>query len=117
MRPVLRPSDLLTLSFLVLFSGLAVFSARMNPSWAGLLAAYTVLAVVIVAVAMYRTESELGKEGFLPFYYRHGDHGFSLFLIVWGLSSPAFIQQNSTLASSPSIIRSSAFTQRCGWNG
>jgi membrane-associated phospholipid phosphatase len=64
MRPVLRPSDLLTLSFLVLFSSLAVFSARMNPSWAGLLATYTVLAVVIVAVAVYRTRVGSAKKGF-----------------------------------------------------
>ncbi|HYA87093.1 MAG TPA: phosphatase PAP2 family protein [Nitrospirota bacterium] len=64
MRPVLRPSDLLTLSFLVLFSGLAVFSARMNPSWAGLLSTYTVLAVAILVVAVYRTRVDSAKKGF-----------------------------------------------------
>ncbi len=64
MRPVLRPSDLLTLSFLVLLSGLTVFSARMNPSWAGLLATYTVLAIAILAVAAYRTRVDSAKKGF-----------------------------------------------------
>jgi hypothetical protein len=40
MRPVLNPSDLLTLFFLVLLSCLAVFSAPVNPQWPGLLATY-----------------------------------------------------------------------------
>ncbi|HUI45067.1 MAG TPA: phosphatase PAP2 family protein [Nitrospirota bacterium] len=64
MRPVLRPSDLLTLSFLVLLSGLAVFSARMNPSWAGLLATYAALAVAVLAVAAYRSRVVPAKKGF-----------------------------------------------------
>jgi membrane-associated phospholipid phosphatase len=64
MRPVLRPSDLLTLSFLVLLSGLAVLSARMNASWAGLLATYTALAIAILAVAAYRTRAAPVKKGF-----------------------------------------------------
>jgi membrane-associated phospholipid phosphatase len=64
MRPVLRPSDLLTLSFLVLLSGLAIFFARRNPSWTGLIATYTVLAAAIVAVAVYRTRVDSAKKGF-----------------------------------------------------
>jgi membrane-associated phospholipid phosphatase len=55
MRPVLSPSDLLTLAFLLLFSCLAVFSASVNPSWASLLATYAALAVAILAAAVYRT--------------------------------------------------------------
>jgi membrane-associated phospholipid phosphatase len=64
MRPVLRPSDLLTLSFLVLLSCLAVFSAPVNPSWTGLLATYTALAVAILAAAGYRTRVAPAKRGF-----------------------------------------------------
>jgi membrane-associated phospholipid phosphatase len=64
MRPVLKPSDLLTLSFLVLFSALAVFSAPANPQWAGLLATYAALAVAILAVSMYRTRVGPAKRGF-----------------------------------------------------
>lgn len=64
MRPVLRPSDLLTLSFLILLSGLAVFSAPVNPSWAGLLATYAALAVAILAAAVYRTRVGPAKKGF-----------------------------------------------------
>jgi len=64
MRPVLRPSDLLTLSFLVLLSGIAVLSARMNPSWTGLLATYTALAVTILAVSAYRARAVPVKKGF-----------------------------------------------------
>jgi membrane-associated phospholipid phosphatase len=64
MRPVLRPSDLLTLSFLVLLSGLAVFSAPVNPSWAGLLATYAALAVTTLVAAVYRTRLGASKKGF-----------------------------------------------------
>jgi membrane-associated phospholipid phosphatase len=64
MRPVLRPSDLLTLFVLVLFSVIAVFSSHGNPSWAGLLATYTMLAVAIIAVAIYRTKVASAKRGF-----------------------------------------------------
>jgi membrane-associated phospholipid phosphatase len=64
MRPVLRPSDLLTLFFLVLLSGLAVFSAPVNPSWAGLLAEYAVLAVAILVAAGYRARVSPAKNGF-----------------------------------------------------
>jgi membrane-associated phospholipid phosphatase len=64
MRPVLRPSDLLTLSFLALFSCLAVFSAPVNPSWTGLLATYAVLAVAILTTAVYRTRVGPAKKGF-----------------------------------------------------
>ncbi len=64
MRPVLRPSDLLTLSFLVLLSCLAVLSAPVNPSWAGLLATYAVLAFAMLAAAVYRTRVGSAKKGF-----------------------------------------------------
>jgi membrane-associated phospholipid phosphatase len=64
MRHVLRPHDLLTLFFLVLLSGLAVFSAPMNPSWAGLLATYAALAVVILVAAVCRTIIGQAKKGF-----------------------------------------------------
>jgi len=64
MRPQLSPSDLLTLSFLVLLSGLTVFFALVNPSWAGLLATYAVLAVAVLAAAVYRTKVRPAKKGF-----------------------------------------------------
>jgi len=64
MRPLLSPSDLLTLSFLLLFSGLAVFSAPVNPSWAGLLATYAALAVAILLASVYRTRVGQSKKGF-----------------------------------------------------
>lgn len=64
MRPVLRPSDLLSLFFLVLLSFLAVFTAPVNPFWTGLLATYAVLAVAILAAAVYRTRVSPAKKGF-----------------------------------------------------
>ena len=64
MRPVLEPSDLLTLFFLALLAGLAVFSASANPSWAGLFATYAALAVAILAAALYRTRVGPSKKGF-----------------------------------------------------
>jgi len=64
MRFVLNPSDLLTLFFLVLLAGLAVFSAPANPSWAGLFATYAALAVAILAAALYRTRVGPAKKGF-----------------------------------------------------
>jgi len=64
MRPNLRPSDLLTLSFLFLVSCLAVYSAPVNPSWTGLVATYTVLAFAILAAALYRTRMGPTKMGF-----------------------------------------------------
>ena len=64
MRTVLRPSDLLTLSFLVLFSGLAVLAARVNPSWAGLLAIYAALATATLVAAVYRTRVSPARKGF-----------------------------------------------------
>jgi len=64
MRPVLRPSDLLTLSFLFLLSCLAVFSMPVNPSWTGLLATYAALAVAILVAAGYRTRVAPAKKGF-----------------------------------------------------
>lgn len=63
MRPVLNPSDLLTLFFLVLLAGLAVFSAPVNPSWSGLVATYAALAVAILATAAYRTKVSPAKRG------------------------------------------------------
>ena len=63
MRPVLKPSDLLTLSFLLLFSGLAVFSAPLNPSWGGLLATYAALAAAILVATAYRTKMSPAKKG------------------------------------------------------
>jgi membrane-associated phospholipid phosphatase len=64
MRPVLRPSDLLTLSFLVLLACLAVFSASVNPSWAMLLATYAALTILTLAAAVYRTKTGSAKSGF-----------------------------------------------------
>jgi membrane-associated phospholipid phosphatase len=64
MRPFLKPSDLLTLLFLVLLSGLAVFSALVNPAWVSLFATYAALAVAILAAALYRTRVGPSKRGF-----------------------------------------------------
>jgi membrane-associated phospholipid phosphatase len=64
MRPVLRPSDLLTLFFLVLLSCLAGFSASVNPQWTILLATYAALAILILAAAVYRTRVGSAKRGF-----------------------------------------------------
>jgi membrane-associated phospholipid phosphatase len=64
MRPFLKPSDLLTLLFLVLLSGLAVFSALVNPAWVSLFATYAALAVAILAAALYRTRVGPSKKGF-----------------------------------------------------
>lgn len=64
MRPVLKPSDLLTLSFLVLLSALTLFSAPVNPKWSELLATYVSLAVTILVAAMYRTKVGPSKKGF-----------------------------------------------------
>jgi len=63
MRPVLNPPDLLTLSFLILLSGLALFSAPGNPSWAKLVATYALLAVAILAAARYRTKTDPAGKG------------------------------------------------------
>jgi membrane-associated phospholipid phosphatase len=64
MLPTLKPSDLLTLSFLVLFSGLAILSASANPSWRGLCAEYAALAVLILVAALYRSKVAPSKKGF-----------------------------------------------------
>ena len=64
MRPVLKPSDLLTLSILVLLSCTAVLSAPVNPAWTGLIAAYALLAVAILMTAAYRTKVGSEKSGF-----------------------------------------------------
>ena len=64
MRPILNPSDLLTLFFLALVFCLAIFSAPVNPSWTGLTATYAVLACAILASAVYRTRVGPTKMGF-----------------------------------------------------
>ena len=64
MRPVLRPSDLLTLFFLVLLSCLAGFSSSVTPQWTGLIATYAVLALAILATAVYRTRVGSTRKGF-----------------------------------------------------
>lgn len=63
MRPALKPSDLLTLSLLAVLSALAVFTATVNPLWSGLLTAYAVLALTILAAAAYRTRVGPAKRG------------------------------------------------------
>jgi len=64
MRPALNPSELLTLALLAVLSGLAVFTATVNPMWRGLLTTYVVLAVAILAAAVYRTRVGPAKRGF-----------------------------------------------------
>lgn len=64
MRPILSPSDLLTLFFLVLLSFLTVYSAPVNPLWTGLLPTYAVLAFLILGAAAYRTRMGPSKNGF-----------------------------------------------------
>jgi len=64
MLPVLRPSDLLTLFFLTLLSGITVISAAVNPAWIWLLATYALLAISILATAAYRTKVNPAKKGF-----------------------------------------------------
>jgi membrane-associated phospholipid phosphatase len=61
--PVLKPSDLLTLFFLVLLSGLALCSAAGNPSWTRLVATYAALALAVLAAACYRTRVHPAKRG------------------------------------------------------
>jgi len=63
-RPVLNPSDLLTLAFLAGISCLAVFTAPVNPKWLELLATYAVLAVAILTAAGCRTRVSPAKWGF-----------------------------------------------------
>jgi len=62
--PVLKPSDVLTLFFLLLLSGLAVCSAAGNPSWIRLVATYAALALAVLAAAAYRTRVNPAKRGF-----------------------------------------------------
>jgi membrane-associated phospholipid phosphatase len=62
--PILKPSDSLTLFFLVLLSVLAVCSAPANPSWTGLVATYAALALAVLAGAAYRTRVSPAKRGF-----------------------------------------------------
>jgi len=63
MRPVLRPSDLLTFFFLTLIGCLAVYSAPVNPAWAGLLATCALLALAVLAAAAYRTRVNPARKG------------------------------------------------------
>jgi membrane-associated phospholipid phosphatase len=62
--PLLKPSDLLTLFFMVLLSGLALCSASGNPSWTRLVATYAVLALAVLAAAAYRTRVSPARRGF-----------------------------------------------------
>jgi membrane-associated phospholipid phosphatase len=64
MLSVLRPTDLLTLSFLLLLSCLAVFFTPVNPSRSVLLATYAVLAIAEVSAAVYRARVGPAKKGF-----------------------------------------------------
>jgi membrane-associated phospholipid phosphatase len=64
MLNALRPSDLLTLSFLLLLSCITVVSAAANPTWIRLLITYGLLAMSIVAAASYRTKVSPAKKGF-----------------------------------------------------
>jgi len=64
MLNTLRPSDLLTLSFLLLLCCITVFSAVANPTWTRLLATYVVLAMSVLAAASYRTKVSPAKKGF-----------------------------------------------------
>ena len=61
---VLRPSDLLTLSFLFLLACITVLTAPANPTWNLLLSTYAVLAISILAAASYRTWVSPSKKGF-----------------------------------------------------
>lgn len=63
MLPVLKPSDLLTLSFLILLSGMTLFSARVNPALLWLLAVYAALAVSVLTAAAYRAWVSPAKRG------------------------------------------------------
>ena len=63
-RPILSPSDLLSITFLALLSGLSIFSAPGNSFWAGLVPTYAVLSGVILVTAFYRASSGSTKAGF-----------------------------------------------------
>ena len=64
MLNALRPSDLLTLSFLLLLSCITVVSAAANPTWFRLLTTYALLAMSVLAAAWYRTKVSPAKKGF-----------------------------------------------------
>jgi membrane-associated phospholipid phosphatase len=64
MHSVLKPNDLLTLSFLLLLSCLAVYFAPVNPSRSVLLTTYTVLAIAVLSAAVYRARVSPAKKGF-----------------------------------------------------
>ncbi len=101
MRSVLKPSDLLTLSFLVLLSGLAVYSSPANPSWVRLLATYAVLAVAILAAALYRTKVNLAKKGL---YFAFVVALFTVLFIFNSLGTLISSIQTTTFDSSLSAI-------------
>jgi membrane-associated phospholipid phosphatase len=61
--PILKPSDALTLFFLVLLSGLAL-CAPGNPSRTGLVTTYAALALAVLAAAWYRARVHPAKRGF-----------------------------------------------------
>jgi membrane-associated phospholipid phosphatase len=62
--PILKPSDLLTLFFLLLLGGIAVCSASNDPSWARLVATYGALALLVLGSALYRTRVAPARRGF-----------------------------------------------------
>jgi membrane-associated phospholipid phosphatase len=61
--PDLKPSDSLTLIFLLVLGALAVCSAPGNPSWAGLVATYASLSLAVLAAAAYRARVNQAKRG------------------------------------------------------
>jgi membrane-associated phospholipid phosphatase len=63
MRPVLKPSDLLTFFFLALIGCLALYSAPVNPAWSGLLATCVLLALAVLGAAAYRTRVNPARKG------------------------------------------------------
>ena len=116
MRLLLKPSDLLTLSFLVLLACLAVFTAPVNPKWTGLLATYALLALTILATAAYRTRVAPAQRGF------HLSVFATVVTVLYVFNSLGVLiaSIHSTTCDAfliPSIMRSSAFTPRYGWNG
>jgi membrane-associated phospholipid phosphatase len=73
MRSPLKPVDLLSLSLTALLSIVAVVFNRSLPSWGWLMARYSLLALVIVTVALFTFRSQTGKlalfvHAFLPVF-------------------------------------------------
>ncbi len=67
MRPVFRPADLLSLSFLALLSTITVLSITAIHSWGRLLTTYALLGAATVGLAAYRVRSGTEK----LFFYLH----------------------------------------------